>query len=67
MFPELPDKVGSRLSSGSFLSCSADNTIRLWNVDEWTQSHNVPSAVSLALKMHSGSAGFQTEDFFINF
>lgn len=66
MFPELPDKAGSRLSSGSFLSCSADNTIRLWHMDQWTQPQNLQSAVSLALKMLSGSRGFQTEGFCIN-
>uniref|UniRef100_H3CZG7 MABP1/WDR62 second WD40 domain-containing protein n=1 Tax=Tetraodon nigroviridis TaxID=99883 RepID=H3CZG7_TETNG len=43
MFPELPDEVGSGLSSGVFLSCSADNTIRVWRMDEWTRSQNLLS------------------------
>lgn len=67
MFPELPDKAGSGLSSGMFLSCSADNTIRLWHMDEWTRSQNILSTVSSALTMHSGSRAFQKEDFFINY
>ncbi|TWW69079.1 mitogen-activated protein kinase-binding protein 1-like [Takifugu flavidus] len=43
MFPDLPDKVGSGSSSGVFLSCSADNTIRLWHMDESTRSQNILS------------------------
>lgn len=58
MFPELPDEVGSGLSSGVFLSCSADNTIRVWRMDEWTRSQNLLSIVSPDLKMHSGSRVF---------
>lgn len=66
MFPELPDKVGSGSASGVFLSCSADNTIRLWHMDEWTRSQNILSTVSSALKMHSGARLSQKKDFFIN-
>lgn len=51
MFPEVPDKAASGLSSATFLSCSADNTIRLWDMDEWTCSPNILSTVSSAGKM----------------
>ncbi|XP_049446421.1 mitogen-activated protein kinase-binding protein 1-like isoform X1 [Epinephelus fuscoguttatus] len=39
MFPDVPGEFGAGLSSGAFLSCSADNTIRLWHVGDWTQTH----------------------------
>lgn len=67
MFPEVPDQAGSGLSSAMFLSCSADNTIRLWDMEEWTRSPNILSTVSSAWKMHSGVRVFQKEDFFINY
>lgn len=63
MFPDLPDKVGSGSSSCVFLSCSADNTIRLWHMDESTRSQNILSTVSSALKMHSGARVSQKKDF----
>uniref|UniRef100_G3PG87 Mitogen-activated protein kinase binding protein 1 n=1 Tax=Gasterosteus aculeatus aculeatus TaxID=481459 RepID=G3PG87_GASAC len=34
MFPDVPGESG--LSTGAFLSCSADNTIRLWRSDDRT-------------------------------
>lgn len=66
MFPDLPDKAGCGSSSGAFLSCSADNTIRLWHMDEWTRSQNILSTVSSAFEMRSGSSVSQKNDFFIN-
>ncbi|XDV42859.1 hypothetical protein PO909_011451, partial [Leuciscus waleckii] len=33
MYPEMRDGEQPRLCPGSFLSCSSDNTIRLWNTD----------------------------------
>ncbi|XP_074471852.1 mitogen-activated protein kinase-binding protein 1-like isoform X1 [Sebastes fasciatus] len=38
MFPDVPGEFGAGLSSGAFLSCSSDNTIRLWRVNDWTQT-----------------------------
>ncbi|KAM3842569.1 LOW QUALITY PROTEIN: mitogen-activated protein kinase-binding protein 1-like [Diretmus argenteus] len=38
MYPEVPGGSDTGLSSGVFLSCSADNTIRLWCMDGWTQT-----------------------------
>lgn len=50
MFPDVPGELGAGLSSGAFLSCSADNTIRLWHMNDWTQTHaqNILSSVSWA-------------------
>ncbi|KAK5853187.1 hypothetical protein PBY51_006997 [Eleginops maclovinus] len=39
MFPDVPGEFATGLSSGAFLSCSADNTIRLWRTSDWTQTH----------------------------
>ncbi|KAM7395686.1 hypothetical protein PAMA_007112 [Pampus argenteus] len=39
MFPDVPGEMGCGLSSGAFITCSADNTIRLWHMDDWTQTH----------------------------
>ncbi|XP_078130727.1 mitogen-activated protein kinase-binding protein 1-like [Sander vitreus] len=47
MFPDVPGEFGAGLSSGAFLSCSADNTIRLWRMDDWTtrvHSQNILSS-----------------------
>ncbi|XP_031166391.1 mitogen-activated protein kinase-binding protein 1-like isoform X2 [Sander lucioperca] len=47
MFPDVPGEFGACLSSGAFLSCSADNTIRLWRMDDWTtrvHSQNILSS-----------------------
>ena len=53
VFPDVPGEVAAGLSSGAFLSCSADGTIRLWRIDDWSQtrahSQNILSRVSLAL------------------
>ncbi|XP_062266679.1 mitogen-activated protein kinase-binding protein 1-like [Platichthys flesus] len=38
IFPDVPGEVAAGLSSGAFLSCSADNTIRLWRIDDWSQT-----------------------------
>ncbi|XP_056261506.1 mitogen-activated protein kinase-binding protein 1-like isoform X2 [Seriola aureovittata] len=38
VFPDVPGELGAGLSSGVFLSCSADNTIRLWRMDDWSQT-----------------------------
>ncbi|XP_072315799.1 mitogen-activated protein kinase-binding protein 1-like, partial [Eucyclogobius newberryi] len=49
MFPDVPCPSG--LSSGAFLSCSVDNTVRMWRVGESFQrppwSRNLPSNVSV--------------------
>nr|XP_046229931.1 mitogen-activated protein kinase-binding protein 1-like isoform X3 [Scatophagus argus] len=44
MFPDVPGELGAGLSPGAFLSCSADNTIRLWHMDGWTHSQNILSS-----------------------
>ncbi|XP_029281921.1 LOW QUALITY PROTEIN: mitogen-activated protein kinase-binding protein 1-like [Cottoperca gobio] len=38
MFPDVPGEFAAGLSSGAFLSCSADNTIRLWRMSDGTQT-----------------------------
>uniref|UniRef100_UPI0037E78C83 mitogen-activated protein kinase-binding protein 1-like n=1 Tax=Semicossyphus pulcher TaxID=241346 RepID=UPI0037E78C83 len=43
IFPDVSGEFGAGLSSGAFLSCSADNTIRLWRTDDWSQSKNILS------------------------
>ncbi|XP_036397625.1 mitogen-activated protein kinase-binding protein 1 isoform X1 [Megalops cyprinoides] len=45
VYPEVANGEQACLSPGSFLSCSSDNTIRLWNTDghSSTLSHNVIS------------------------
>ncbi|XP_076612469.1 mitogen-activated protein kinase-binding protein 1-like isoform X2 [Chaetodon auriga] len=43
MFPDVPGGLGAGLSSGAFLSCSTDNTIRLWRMDDWAHSQNILS------------------------
>ncbi|XP_016129509.1 mitogen-activated protein kinase-binding protein 1 isoform X1 [Sinocyclocheilus grahami] len=45
VYPETRDGEQPRLSPGSFLSCSSDNTLRLWNTDaqNTTLSRNVIS------------------------
>ncbi|XP_036449006.1 mitogen-activated protein kinase-binding protein 1 [Colossoma macropomum] len=45
MYPESSDVEQLCLAPGSFLSCSSDNTIRLWNMDTHsaTLNHNVIS------------------------
>ncbi|KAM9840285.1 mitogen-activated protein kinase-binding protein 1 [Aulostomus maculatus] len=40
MFPDVPGEMGAGLSCGAFLSCSADNTIRLWHMEDWTHVHS---------------------------
>ncbi|XP_051265541.1 mitogen-activated protein kinase-binding protein 1-like isoform X3 [Dicentrarchus labrax] len=44
MFPDVPGELGAGLSSGAFLTCSADNTIRLWHMNDWTHSQNILSS-----------------------
>ncbi|KAK2890339.1 hypothetical protein Q8A73_018639 [Channa argus] len=39
MFPEAPGETDASLSSSAFISCSADNTIRLWRIEDWTQTY----------------------------
>ncbi|KAK2856450.1 hypothetical protein Q5P01_005185 [Channa striata] len=39
MFPDAPGDMDTSFSSGAFISCSADNTIRLWCIEDWTQTH----------------------------
>lgn len=48
MYPEFEDQRAC-LPSGSFLTCSSDNTIRFWNMDSSPDSHwqkNIFSNVS---------------------
>ncbi|XP_059212335.1 mitogen-activated protein kinase-binding protein 1-like [Centropristis striata] len=40
MFPDVPGECDAGLSSGAFLSCSADNTIRLWRMNDSTHTHS---------------------------
>uniref|UniRef100_A0A671LJD6 Mitogen-activated protein kinase-binding protein 1-like n=1 Tax=Sinocyclocheilus anshuiensis TaxID=1608454 RepID=A0A671LJD6_9TELE len=56
VYPETRDGE-SRLSPGSFLSCSSDNTIRLWNTDaqNTTLSRNVISLFSSDLVIYMDS------------
>ncbi|XP_068198768.1 mitogen-activated protein kinase-binding protein 1-like isoform X2 [Antennarius striatus] len=44
MFPDVSGELGSGLSSGAFLSCSADNTIRAWQMDDCTHFRNILSS-----------------------
>lgn len=48
MYPQNSEREQSCLTTGSFLSCSSDNTIRLWNTDGYsaTVKRNVISNVS---------------------
>uniref|UniRef100_A0A4W6DMK0 Mitogen-activated protein kinase binding protein 1 n=1 Tax=Lates calcarifer TaxID=8187 RepID=A0A4W6DMK0_LATCA len=38
VFPDVPGEMGAGLSSGTFFSCSADNTIRQWRMEDWSQT-----------------------------
>ncbi|XP_042245980.1 mitogen-activated protein kinase-binding protein 1-like isoform X4 [Thunnus maccoyii] len=45
MFPDVPGDMGAGLSSGAFLTSSADNTIRLWHMEEThVHSQNILSS-----------------------
>lgn len=55
MFPDVPGDLGAGLSSGAFLSCSADNTIRLWRTDGWAHSQNILSSVRFAFRRRTSS------------
>ncbi|KAM3602699.1 uncharacterized protein V6R79_009223 [Siganus canaliculatus] len=57
IFPDVPGEVGAGLSSGAFLSCSADNTIRLWRMDDWTHSQNILSSDLLNIIYMDGNTG----------
>ncbi|XP_038582055.1 mitogen-activated protein kinase-binding protein 1-like isoform X2 [Micropterus salmoides] len=59
MFPDVPGELGAGLSSGAFLSCSADNTIRLWHMNDWTQTHaqNILSSDLLNIIYIDGNTG----------
>uniref|UniRef100_A0A3P8UIG2 Mitogen-activated protein kinase-binding protein 1-like n=1 Tax=Cynoglossus semilaevis TaxID=244447 RepID=A0A3P8UIG2_CYNSE len=37
VFPDVPGEMESGLSSGTFLSCSADDTIRFWHIEDCLQ------------------------------
>ncbi|XP_028253713.1 mitogen-activated protein kinase-binding protein 1-like [Parambassis ranga] len=45
MFPDVPGEPDAGLSSGAFLTCSADNTIRMWRMDDWTQTRVHPQNI----------------------
>lgn len=51
MLPDVSGELASAPAPCVFLSCSADNTIRLWRMDDWTHPQNILSAVSLALNV----------------
>uniref|UniRef100_G3PG79 Mitogen-activated protein kinase binding protein 1 n=1 Tax=Gasterosteus aculeatus TaxID=69293 RepID=G3PG79_GASAC len=59
MFPDVPGESG--LSTGAFLSCSADNTIRLWRSDDRTRapfrSRNILSSDLLNIIYVDGNTG----------
>ncbi|KAM8832217.1 mitogen-activated protein kinase-binding protein 1-like isoform 2-T2 [Spinachia spinachia] len=61
MFPDVSEAFGGGLSTGAFLSCSADNTIRLWRPDDGTQAplrpHNILSSDLLNIIYADGNAG----------
>ncbi|XP_068610167.1 mitogen-activated protein kinase-binding protein 1-like [Brachionichthys hirsutus] len=44
MFPDVSGDLGSGLSSGAFLSCSADSTIRVWRMDDCTRFQSILSS-----------------------
>ncbi|XP_054871641.1 mitogen-activated protein kinase-binding protein 1-like isoform X2 [Amphiprion ocellaris] len=58
MFPDVPGELAG-LSSGSFLTCSADNTIRLWRTSDGTQtqSQNILSSDLLKIIYVDGNTG----------
>uniref|UniRef100_A0A8C4XGL3 Mitogen-activated protein kinase binding protein 1 n=1 Tax=Erpetoichthys calabaricus TaxID=27687 RepID=A0A8C4XGL3_ERPCA len=64
VYPELPDSSQSRLPPGSILTCSADNTVRLWDLDNHSTmlTRNVISNVSWGLNPASEKAESQTAD-----
>nr|XP_019947162.1 PREDICTED: mitogen-activated protein kinase-binding protein 1 [Paralichthys olivaceus] len=46
VFPDVPGEMSAGLSSGAFLSCSADNTIRLWRIDDCSQTVHFQNILS---------------------
>uniref|UniRef100_A0A8B9KWB3 Mitogen-activated protein kinase binding protein 1 n=1 Tax=Astyanax mexicanus TaxID=7994 RepID=A0A8B9KWB3_ASTMX len=64
MYPENSEQEQLCLSPGSFLSCSSDNTIRLWNTDmhSTTINRNVISNVNCTISSNSEKADPQTSD-----
>ncbi|XP_029966677.1 mitogen-activated protein kinase-binding protein 1-like [Salarias fasciatus] len=59
MFPDVPGDSLAGVSSGAFLTCSADNTIRLWRTSDWTQTHpqNILSSDLLDVLYMDGNTG----------
>ncbi|XP_060908400.1 mitogen-activated protein kinase-binding protein 1-like [Labrus mixtus] len=55
MFPDVPGEFAAGLTSGAFFSCSADNTIRLWRIDDWTHSQNILSSDLLKIIYADGN------------
>ncbi|KAM6915111.1 mitogen-activated protein kinase-binding protein 1-like [Xenentodon cancila] len=58
MFPDVPAELVAGLSAGAFLTCSADNTIRLWRTEDGTQTHplNILSRDLLKIVYIDGNA-----------
>lgn len=50
MFPE-----AAGLSSGAFVTCSADDTIRLWQMEDRTQTHVRPQNILSSVSCSFGS------------
>ncbi|XP_039981468.1 mitogen-activated protein kinase-binding protein 1-like [Xiphias gladius] len=61
VFPDVPGEMGTGLSSGAFLSCSADNTIRVWHMEDRSQTHvhfqNILSSDLLNIIYIDGNTG----------
>uniref|UniRef100_A0A3Q2ZRZ5 Mitogen-activated protein kinase-binding protein 1-like n=1 Tax=Kryptolebias marmoratus TaxID=37003 RepID=A0A3Q2ZRZ5_KRYMA len=61
MFPDVPGESAGGLSSGAFLTCSADNTIRMWRLEEPAlargQPPDVPSHDLLNVIYVDGNSG----------
>nr|XP_043904300.1 mitogen-activated protein kinase-binding protein 1 isoform X2 [Solea senegalensis] len=55
VFPDVPAEMAAGLSSGAFLTCSADNTIRLWRMEDRPETPNVLSSELLNVIYIDGS------------
>lgn len=63
MFPDVAGEPLAGSSSGTFFTCSADGTVRLWGTEERTQTHqnrqNTLSRVSLVSPKRLKVSAFQ--------
>lgn len=68
MFPDVSGQPG--LCSGAFLSCSADNTIKVWRMEDSPQtpfwSPNILSTVSLILWVYYNVYIFAKDDYSVH-